>query len=389
VRSARSTLAVAGAVLALVGGGAPPAAAVDGLPRPVEFLSDAATSLSLSASPPAVGFGTASVLTGRLTDAATGSGVSGASVWLERRAADGGLWMPVASLVTDAGGVVSTSVAPEASAVYRFRFGGVAEAALASTSTDVSLTVRPLSASLSKPAVRAGRSVTVSGALAGPAGARLRLERRVAGAWLLETRARTAGDGTYAVDVTPPGPGFVRYRVVLPSGALRAAATARLPRLDVYRLHTYSVRTRGAVHADTRTFRDAVAATYADPRGWARAHHRFREVRRDGDLTVVLAQARYLPMYSWACSSMYSCRVGPLVVINQDRWLHGSPYFPGSLTTYRRMVLNHETGHWLGHGHAYCDRRGNPAPVMQQQSKGMRGCRPNPWPLAREVRAVS
>jgi hypothetical protein len=89
------------------------------------------------------------------------------------------------------------------------------------------------------------------------------------------------------------------------------------------------------------------------------------------------------------CSSTYSCRVGRYVIINQDRWRHGSPYFPGDLLTYRRMVIDHETGHWLGRGHAYCPRRGAKAPVMQQQSKGMQGCRVNPWPLPREIRAVS
>jgi hypothetical protein len=139
-------------------------------------------------------------------------------------------------------------------------------------------------------------------------------------------------------------------------------------------------------------FRDSVAATYADPRGWLAAHHRFVRVPASSgraDFKVVLSQARYLPSFSWTCSSTYSCRVGRFVIINQDRWRRGSPHFPGTLEQYRRMVVNHETGHWLGRGHDYCGGRGRLAPVMQQQSKGMHGCRVNPWPLEREIRSVS
>ena len=48
------------------------------------------------------------------------------------------------------------------------------------------------------------------------------------------------------------------------------------------------------------------------------------------------------------------------------------------------MVVNHETGHWLGFGHSNCSSPGAAAAVMQQQSMGMQGCTPNPWPLAGE-----
>ncbi|HEX5017257.1 MAG TPA: DUF3152 domain-containing protein, partial [Actinomycetes bacterium] len=57
----------------------------------------------------------------------------------------------------------------------------------------------------------------------------------------------------------------------------------------------------------------------------------------------------------------------------------------GNLRQYRAMVVNHETGHWFGLGHASCGGSGKLAPVMMQQSKGLEGCRPNPWPLPGEI----
>ena len=94
-----------------------------------------------------------------------------------------------------------------------------------------------------------------------------------------------------------------------------------------------------------------------------------------------------VPSFGYPCSSTYSCRVGRYVIINQDRWLHTTPVWKDSglgRRNYRHLVVNHETGHWLGHRHAYCGGPGQLAPVMQQQSKGLQGCRANPWPLPRE-----
>ena len=104
---------------------------------------------------------------------------------------------------------------------------------------------------------------------------------------------------------------------------------------------------------------------------------------------MVLAQARYLPAFSSVCSTLYSCRAGRFVIINQTAGARLARTSPARLDTYRQMVVNHETGHWLGLGHALLPAPGAPAPVMQQQSKGMQGCRPNAWPLPREINAVS
>ena len=159
-------------------------------------------------------------------------------------------------------------------------------------------------------------------------------------------------------------------------------------RVDVRRTVRYHVETRGRISTSLKEFRAQAQQTYDDPRGWRGAGIRFVPVRRGGAFTLVLSQAGLVPSFSSACSSMWSCRVGRFVVINQDRWKHASPAWNAAhlaLRDYRHMVVNHETGHWLGLGHATCPGRGRLAPVMQQQSKGLQGCRFNPYPTVREL----
>jgi len=111
-------------------------------------------------------------------------------------------------------------------------------------------------------------------------------------------------------------------------------------------------------------------------------------VGRGGAFTLVLSQASLVPSFSSQCSSMWSCRVGRFVIINQDRWKNASPAWNAAhlpLRDYRHMVVNHETGHWLGLHHASCPGKGRLAPVMQQQSKGLQGCRFNPFPTIHEL----
>lgn len=75
-----------------------------------------------------------------------------------------------------------------------------------------------------------------------------------------------------------------------------------------------------------------------------------------------------------------SCRSGSRVVLNAKRWLRGVTYYDGDLANYQRYLVNHEVGHALGFNHVRCPRPGRLAPVMMQQTKGLGGCRKNPWP---------
>ena len=105
-------------------------------------------------------------------------------------------------------------------------------------------------------------------------------------------------------------------------------------------------------------------------------------------MVVVLAEASTVPSYSSGCSAYWNCRVGPYVIINQARWRFATPPWNRagmSLRDYRHLAVNHETGHFLGRGHRGCSAPGRPAPVMMPQSKGLDGCRFNPWPLRAEL----
>lgn len=83
-----------------------------------------------------------------------------------------------------------------------------------------------------------------------------------------------------------------------------------------------------------------------------------------------------------------NCANRPDLVVNVRRWIELSEQYPDRPADYHALIINHEVGHVLGHGHRGCPGRGKPAPAMMQQIKGLKGCRANPWVYDGEGRVI-
>jgi hypothetical protein len=142
-----------------------------------------------------------------------------------------------------------------------------------------------------------------------------------------------------------------------------------------------------AAPAAAATFADEVNRTLGDPRSWI-AGRRWRLQRvpnaAHAEFTVYLASARTSRKMcrtgGLETGGYTSCRLPRQVIINDDRWEAAVRGYGAPLAVYRAYAINHEVGHQLGHGHEACPGQGRPAPVMMQQTYGLRGCRANPWP---------
>lgn len=179
--------------------------------------------------------------------------------------------------------------------------------------------------------------------------------------------------GGVAVPETGPG----TFRASTASGPVHGSGTVR----------RYRVEAEDGTGIDPDGAARAVDAILADPRGWtAEPGVAFRLVGSGPvDFTVRIATPtttdRMCEVVTAELKGETNCRAGHEVIVNLRRWLLGSPQFDGPPADYRALIINHEVGHELGHGHETCPGPGLPAPAMMQQIKGLLGCRSNAWPF--------
>lgn len=156
--------------------------------------------------------------------------------------------------------------------------------------------------------------------------------------------------------------------------------------------YTFCVRARNVPESELAGFAAKILSTLNDSRGWSLdGQVSFSQATSGCNMVAWLSTAADMPSFGSICDSLWSCTVFPNVIINYDRWRYASDAWnasSGNLDDYRSMVINHESGHWLGFGHRFCGGAGQQAPVMQQQSISLQGCVFNPWPLSSEKDAL-
>ncbi|WP_406725617.1 DUF3152 domain-containing protein [Streptomyces sp. GD-15H] len=156
---------------------------------------------------------------------------------------------------------------------------------------------------------------------------------------------------------------------------------------------TYRVDVEQGLGLEGQLFAEAVRRTLNDNRSWSHNGARVFERIHSGRPDFVITLASPETTADWCAKSGLDTTVDNVscdsaaterVMINAFRWAQGAETYGDELLAYRQMLINHEIGHRLGYNHLTCDKDGELAPVMQQQTKfldhGGISCRPNPWP---------
>jgi hypothetical protein len=157
--------------------------------------------------------------------------------------------------------------------------------------------------------------------------------------------------------------------------------------------YTYRVDVEQGLGLDGALFAEAVQKTLNDDRSWAHGGARTFERVYSGKPDFVITLASPGTTADWCAKSgldttedNVSCDSAATerVMINAYRWAQGSSTYGDQIHAYRQMLINHEVGHRLGYSHVTCDKNGELAPVMQQQTKFLDHdgihCRANAWP---------
>jgi hypothetical protein len=140
---------------------------------------------------------------------------------------------------------------------------------------------------------------------------------------------------------------------------------------------TYTASVDPDVKFPNKEFVDLIEIYLSDPNGWEGHGYRFKRVARNPEVVIRLSTPASLRKIG--CDDYLSCAElgGRQMWLNSLRWLQGARASQHDLDNYRQYMVSHEIGHILGYDHVKCPGIGENAPVMLQQTLGLRGCTPN------------
>ncbi|MGW6915638.1 DUF3152 domain-containing protein [Kitasatospora sp. NPDC054939] len=238
---------------------------------------------------------------------------------------------------------------------------------------------------LNRPAAEPGGGPTAQGRLAPPAETRT-------GPAATTPPPSPAPPSTPAPAATPtttapdPGPAAGKGTFAIAPGAGAAVGKGNVRR--------YRVEVEDGIGIDPADAAAQVHAILADKRGWTNDGRNGFQLVATGsyNFTVKIASPATVDKICGAAGldthGEVNCNVGNQVLVNVKRWNTGSPQFSGPIEEYRALIVNHEVGHRIGHGHEACPAPGKPAPAMMQQIYGLKGCTPNAWPYTAEGKYI-
>ena len=172
-------------------------------------------------------------------------------------------------------------------------------------------------------------------------------------------------------------------------GTYRGAKKRVRPTTEYGTLIRYDVRVEDGLSVDPDKAAVMIQQVLDDKRSWRGTRRWSFELAPVGESATLHAYIVTPETTDQLCAPYLtrgevSCQNGNRVVLNAKRWLLGVDSYGSDLNNYRRYLVNHEFGHALGKTHVHCPGPGRRAPVMMQQTKGLGGCRKNPWPQATE-----
>ncbi len=173
------------------------------------------------------------------------------------------------------------------------------------------------------------------------------------------------------------------------------AATADGPAVGHGDIRRYKVEVEDGIGIDPGAAATQIQNILADKRSWTTNGTDGFQLVADGsyDFTIRIASPatvdRICATGRLDTHGEVNCDIGRQVMVNVKRWTTGSPQFTGSIDDYRALIVNHEVGHRIGHGHESCPGKGKLAPAMMQQIYGLNGCVPNAWPYTADGTYIS